>query len=94
MYTIPDCHNGISPDREYVQVPQQMMNIDPAQPQMAPPLDQVQAAPLPTLPVNQNASQVQRPRSVNTKFQNMAGVNVHIHNLKSVPWLRPFKVLF
>jgi hypothetical protein len=33
-----------------------------------------------------------RPRSVDNRFKDMKGVNVHIHNLKNVSCQRPYKV--
>ncbi len=42
--------------------------------------------PLPT------AQTALRQKSMDPRYRNLKGVNVHIHNLKKVPGAKPFKV--
>jgi len=84
-----------------------MINVDPILPQQPdngglP--DDAQPPPPPIVPavaINPTANKPaepkppsNRPRTVDLKSQNMKGMNIHIHNLKTVPWQKSFMVKY
>ena len=68
-------------------VPQSKHGYIPA-PIMPAVAQNAQVVPLPPKP------QSNRPRSMDIKFGNMKGINVHIHNIKGMSFKGPFKVIF
>lgn len=59
-------------------------------PPMIPPTASKTSNPIPQSNLAKPATM--RPRSVNTRFKDIKGINIHVHNLKSVSLSRPFKV--